>query len=105
MLLLRGRHYTMTEKAIICYDSNKKRLNNLFNTNYGIDFEVKKKEDYSRNLLDEHFRFHARDLLDLYFYIEKEFNISISEKDILNGKFCNFNDILDIINKQLPTQE
>ena len=75
------------------------RLKKIFYKVFGIDFDGKDEEYYNRNLLG-YFQFQARDLLDLYFYIEKEFNINIPEEDIISGKFCTFNNIAEIISKQ-----
>lgn len=79
------------------------RLKKLFSEGYGIDIDMMEKrnsEVKSENLLGVAFQFRARDLLYLYFDIEREFSIKIPEEDIASGKFSSFDDISEIIKNQ-----
>ena len=43
----------------------------------------------------------ARELLHVYFDVKKNFDISITEEDVAEGRFDTFAHIVDIIEKQL----
>lgn len=76
------------------------RLKNLFRMKFRIDFDALNSEYLNKDLLDERFRFSARDLLCLYFWVKEEFSINIPEKDIADGKFISFNNIKKIIQEE-----
>jgi len=81
----------------IIKDSIKEILNKIFSVKiFGFS------EDYcNEDLLGDNFGLKARDLLRLYFEIEKEFKVEIREGDILVGKFRTINNIADCIYKEI----
>lgn len=77
------------------------KLNKFFNETYGIKLSDVDSRNLDGNLLGDLYGLAARDLLYLYFYIEKEFEIYIPGQDIAEGKFCSVNGIIDIISSQI----
>ena len=78
------------------------KLNKIFIDKFNINFldnrsGIEKQDD----LLGYKFKFHPRDLIYLLYYIEEEFNITITEQDITSIKFNTLDTILFIINKKL----
>ena len=83
-------------------------------TVYGIDITDKnvhtlkkyrnleqKKDWKNQKLLGNDLKFSARDLINVYVELEKEFDIHFKEKDIVAGKFDTFDDIIKLINKEI----
>ena len=56
-----------------------------------------KKDWKNQKLLGNDLKFSARDLINVYVELEKEFDIHFKEKDIVAGKF----DIIKLINKEI----
>jgi peptide maturation system acyl carrier-related protein len=76
-------------------------LKDILYRKFGINLEDYSFEDLNKELLGKTFKLNARDLLYLYHEIEKSFNITIPEKDIVDGKFHTINGIIEIIQNQL----
>ena len=57
-----------------------------------------KKDWKNQKLLGNDLKFSARDLINVYVELEKEFDIHFKEKDIVAGKF---DDIIKLINKEI----
>ena len=55
----------------------------------------------NQKLLGNDLKFSARDLINVYVELEKEFDIHFKEKDIVAGKFDTFDDIIKLINKEI----
>ena len=77
------------------------KLENIFKKVLDIDFKCMKEEAKSFNLLGHELRLNPRDLLYLFFEIEKSFVIYIPQENILNDKFNNFKNISEIVSLQL----
>ena len=60
-----------------------------------------KKDWKNQKLLGNDLKFSARDLINVYVELEKEFDIHFKEKDIVAGKFDTFDDIIKLINKEI----
>lgn len=78
-----------------------KRLKKIFKNRFFIDLSEYTNSDLSKELLSETYKLTPGSLIYLFFDVEKEFNISIPEKDIADGKFNSFNNIVCIIKNQL----
>ncbi len=85
-----------------CKDEEiEKRLKGILEKRYGlIQWDVYEKI-LNEELLGRKWEMSPRDLVYLFFDIEKEFNITIPEKDVIEDKFSTFNNIIDIIKNQL----
>lgn len=84
----------------------KTKLNNIFKSKFDIDlFNNELNINSDDNLLGNKFRLVARDLFYLLCYIEKEFDITISEDDINDIKFNTISNIIKIINKELQQKD
>lgn len=77
------------------------RLKKIFIDRFEMSLDSFSSEVLGKNLLGKEFGFAARDLIYLFFDVEKEFGITIPEEDIVAGKFNTFNNILEIIHNQL----
>ena len=73
----------------------------IIKSRFNIDFKDLGREYFCKDLLDREIGLAARDLLYIYFDIIKEFNITIPEEDILQGKFSTINGLIDIVVKQM----
>ena len=62
-----------------------------------------KKDWKNQKLLGNDLKFSARDLINVYVELEKEFDIHFKEKDIVAGKFDTFDDIIKLKNKRKRT--
>ena len=51
------------------------------------------------------FRFVARDLLVLLYYVERDFGITVPKREILAGKFSTFADLVEIIGSEFRNGE
>lgn len=58
-------------------------------------------KNISTPLLNEPFSLTPEELLYLFFYLEKDFNISFSKKDVINYSFLTIEKISNIIIHQL----
>lgn len=82
------------------------KLNNIFKNKFGIDlFNNELNTNIDDNLLGNKFRLAARDLYYLLCDIEKEFDIIISEDDIVKIEFNTINNIINIINLKLEEKK
>lgn len=82
------------------------RLNNIFKTKFSIDlFDNRCDTSINDNLLGKKFKLTPRDLIYLLDYVEKEFNITITDYDIDNIKFNTINNILQIIKSKSTAKE
>lgn len=77
------------------------RLKKTFKDRFFIDLSKYTNSDLSKELLSETYKLTPGSLIYLFFDVEKEFNISIPEEDIADGKFNSFNNIFCIIKNQL----
>lgn len=78
-------------------DDDTARLADIFYKRFGLDLSNKDHALRRKNFFSKDLGLEPRDLLYLFFDIEKEFDIKIPESDILGNKFCTFNDIVEII--------
>ncbi|MCX7923053.1 MAG: peptide maturation system acyl carrier-related protein [Clostridia bacterium] len=85
-----------------CEDVNrtKEKLNKILENRFGFNLRNLKEGYENEELLGRYMQLKARDLLYLYFEVEKEFNIKIPEEAIAEGKFNTLNNIAQIIHKQ-----
>ncbi len=77
------------------------KLKAVFYKRFGID--LKNAEDHILNeeFLGNIFMMSARDLLYIYHDVEREFDIAIPQEDVGTGKFKTFNNVADIIYKEV----
>ncbi len=75
------------------YDIVKK----IFNKRFNINLDEKDNTQLNKSLLGKEWGLEARDLLYIYFDIEREFGISISEEVIEEGNFDSVNNIISAI--------
>ena len=80
-------------------------LKNIFTQRFNIDMEQQEGTLLDKHLLGTDMGLVARDLLYLYFDIEKEFGITIPDEDIAGDKFTTFNNIVEIIYNQLQKKD
>lgn len=83
----------------------KEDLINIFIKRYNIDFNKLGEDSFSQKLLGKEFKLSARDLLYVYFDAMNEFNITIPEEDIAQGRFSTFDGIFEVILKQMKQKE
>ncbi len=76
-------------------------LMEIFKQRFNMDFTKWDKDYYSKNLLGEEIRLSARDLLYIYFDVKSQFNITIPQEEIANGKFSTFGGILEIVKNEM----
>ncbi|SHK27219.1 acyl carrier protein [Clostridium cavendishii DSM 21758] len=72
-------------------------LKNIFMQRFSIDIVQQEGKFLDKHLLGWDIGLSARDLLYLYFDIEKEFGVTIPEDDIAEGKFTTFNNIVEML--------
>jgi peptide maturation system acyl carrier-related protein len=82
-------------------DNIEIRLNDIFKDRFKIDFDGKEKELLNANLLGSSIYLTPTDLLYLFRDIENEFDINIPQKEVVDGKFSSFNNIVEIICSQV----
>lgn len=82
-------------------DNIKEKLIEIFKKRFNIDFTKWDKDYYTKNLLGEDIQLSARDLLYIYFDVKSQFNITIPQEEIANGKFSTFGDIFEIVLSQI----
>lgn len=82
-------------------DKIKEGLLNIFNQRFNIDFTKWDKDYYTKSLLGEDINLSARDLLYIYFDVKSQFNITIPQEEIANGKFITFGGIYDVVESQV----
>jgi peptide maturation system acyl carrier-related protein len=79
-------------------------LKEIFQKRFGIDLNTINEEHDAKNLLGKEWGFASRDLIYLYFDVEKAFGITIPQADIIDGKFSSISNIVGIISHQLNQQ-
>lgn len=77
------------------------KLNDIFIQKFSLNVAQLNESELEKDLLSSDIGFEPRDLVYLYFDIEKEFNISISQADIYEGRFNSYNNICDMIHNSL----
>lgn len=93
----------MTENCLVSEINQK--LEKIMEYRFEINMRNFDENSREKELLGDVFRLEARDMIYLFFDIEKEFGITIPEEDIVNGKFATLNSISGIINEQLKMKE
>ncbi len=76
-------------------------LSNIFNNRFKINLEQKDTADFNKHLLGREWGFEPRDLLYIFFDIEREFKISIPEEAIESGNFGTINNIAGVISAEI----
>lgn len=76
------------------------KLKDIFGRLFNVDTSLLNGDLLDENLLGSKICLKPRDLLCLFFEIEKEFSIVIEEEDIVNERFNTFNSIATIIEEQ-----
>ncbi len=89
----------MKDRAL--YEQISERLKGLIDQRYGLDFNQVETQHYNVSLLDPIFSFSASDLLYLFFDVELEFKIHITQEEIGKNQFSSFDSIAGIIEKHL----
>lgn len=77
------------------------RLQGIFKNRFDIDFSGMGEAAFDEELLGRRIKLRGRDLLYVFFDIEKEFGIVIPEEDIAAGRFNTFNNIAGTIGRCL----
>lgn len=77
------------------------RLNEIFKARLKLDLDSSGENISDGYLLGQEIHLAPRDLLYLLLDIEKEFAVTIPEQEIVAGKFNSFNNIVEIIGRQL----
>lgn len=75
------------------------KIGNIFNTRFNIEPKLASQDYSTENLLGSKYCLNSRDLVYLFFEVEKEFQIHISQDDICNGSFNTIQGIVDTILK------
>lgn len=83
----------------ICENAILSKLQEIFAERFALDLNNYTEQDFERSLLSKTFRLSGRDLVYLFYDVEKVFKIEIPEKDILQGNFSSINQITNIIQK------
>lgn len=76
------------------------KLMGIFKYRFDMDFGSMEEAGPDEKLLGKKLKLKPRDLLYLFFDIEKEFGIVIPEQEIHKGNFDTFNNIVRIISSQ-----
>lgn len=79
----------------ICIEKLKK----IFKDRFSIHLNQFGDDSLDKNLLSHEMGLSARDLVYIFFDVEKEFEITIPQNYIAEGRFNTFNNILDIIKR------
>jgi acyl carrier protein len=82
-------------------DMVKEKVLNLFEERFQVNTKHYKEGFCDEELLGKYMRLNGRDLVYLFFDVEKNFDITIPQEDLINGSFNTLNHIIDIICKQL----
>lgn len=75
----------------------EKTLADIFYKKFGLNLSNENHALREKNFFSKELGLEPRDLLYLFFDVEKTFDIEISESDILGNKFCTFDNIVEII--------
>lgn len=79
------------------YDKAYEKVNRIFLNRFHINIDQKDATFLDKQLLGYDWGFNARDLLYLYFDLEKECNIKIPQEFIIQGKFKTINNIIELL--------
>jgi len=82
----------------------KSKLIKVFKNRFDINIENFDADLYETNLLDSRIGIAPRDLVYLFFDIENEFKVKISEQSIISERFSTINNIHEIV-KELITND
>lgn len=77
------------------------KLLGIFKDRFDMDLSSMEEAALDEELLGRKLKLKPRDLLYIFFDIEKEFSIAIPEKEIDQGCFNTFNNIAETISSQL----
>lgn len=83
------------------YNDVLERIERIIENRFGICIRKIVKDYKTENLLGGKLRMEARDLLYLFFEVEKEFKISIPKESILTVEFSSLNGIVQVVQKYL----
>jgi peptide maturation system acyl carrier-related protein len=79
----------------------EQKLDDIFKNRFGIEMSEIKEQVGDMKFLSQEFGMASRDLLYLYFDIEKEFLIKIPQEVIISGEFSTYNNVFQIIYHEL----
>ncbi|WP_024834415.1 peptide maturation system acyl carrier-related protein [Ruminiclostridium josui] len=79
----------------------EKRLDDIFKRRFGIEMGPNKDKFRDKKLLGQEFGMPAKDLLYLFFDVEKEFSIKIPQEAVVSGEFSTYNGICQIIDNEM----
>jgi peptide maturation system acyl carrier-related protein len=82
-------------------DDVLERIEHIIEDRLGISIRNISKEYKTENFLGEKIRMEARDLLYLFFEVEKGFKISIPKESILKEEFSTLDGIAQVVRKHL----
>lgn len=91
----------MTGTTLIMEEDIKNRMKGILKSRFALDIDAIKEDFGDKKLLGREFGMNPRDLLYLFFDIEKEFAISIPQESIATGEFSTYNGICKIIYNEL----
>lgn len=77
------------------YEDVEKKLQKIFNDRLSLDFGSE--ESKNQKFFSPPLSLMPRDLVYIYFDVEREFETTIPEDDVVAGKFNTFNNILKIL--------
>lgn len=86
-------------------DDVTKKLLKIFKERFDMNLSENWEEIQDYHLMGSKVRLVARDMLYLYFDIEKEFGIRISEENVVNGKFSTLRNIIQIVCCELESDK
>jgi len=73
----------------------------IINENFGRDLRSMKDDQGEMNLFGLHIHLSARDMVYMFYLIEKKFDIMLNEDDVDNDRFYTINGLIDIITSKL----
>jgi acyl carrier protein len=77
------------------------KLKDVLSKRFRIDLRNAEEHILDEEFLGSTFMMAARDLLYVFYDVEREFGITIPQEDIGNGRFKTFNNVADIIHKEV----
>lgn len=89
----------MTGTEISIKDIDKK-IKAIFLKRFEMDLDKIQEDFRDTKFLGRKFGMAPRDLLYLFFDVEKEFNIVIPQESIANGEFSTYNGVCEIIRRE-----
>jgi peptide maturation system acyl carrier-related protein len=82
-------------------DQTMEKLLRIFKERFDLDWSERYLEIQDQHLLGSKLRMEPRDLLYLFFDIEREFGITIPKEQIISGEFSSLSNIARMIEQQL----